>query len=247
MRVGLFIPCYIDQFYPSVARATLEILEKGGATVLVPDGQTCCGQPLGNSGYERFTHDLSLHTAELFDDCELIVSPSGSCTAHINEHIDRTLSPAAERLSRRTIELTQFLHRFPEFIPREIDFPFRTGIHQSCHGLRWLRSGHSSEQMLPHFSILEELLSSVKGIEICRLDRADECCGFGGTFAVQQEAVSVSMGEDRLNDHIRNGVEVITGTDSSCLMHLEGLARRKRLPLRCLHVAEILNPVTTDP
>ena len=242
MTVGLFVPCYIDQFYPGVARAVLEILERGGASVQVPEAQTCCGQPLANSGHETETFELMHRTASLFADCDRIVCPSGSCSYHIREHYEKV--PQSEEivhLRRNVREFCRFLDDYPEFIPDRIHFPYRTGLHQSCHGLRGLRLGRASELMEPDHSIPEDLLSRAEGIELCRLGRSDECCGFGGTFAVKQEALSVQMGADRLKDHMNAGVEVITGTDSSCLMHLEGLAKRRRMPLRFLHIAEILN------
>jgi L-lactate dehydrogenase complex protein LldE len=123
----------------------------------------------------------------------------------------------------------------------DVTFPHRVGLHESCHGLRGLRLGRASEIAAPAFSKVERLLRGIAGLTLMQLERPDECCGFGGTFAVTEEAVSVRMGRDRLRDHLAHGVEVITGTDMSCLMHLEGLIRRERMPLRVLHVARILN------
>lgn len=122
----------------------------------------------------------------------------------------------------------------------ESRFPHRVGLHESCHGLRGLKLGTASELRLPPQSKVRRLLERVDGLELVELDRRDECCGVGGTFAVQEEAVSVRMGDDRIRDHMRHGAEVITGTDMSCLMHLEGIIRRSKLPVRIRHVAEIL-------
>jgi L-lactate dehydrogenase complex protein LldE len=120
------------------------------------------------------------------------------------------------------------------------DFPLKVGLHMSCHGLRELRLGSSSEQMVRPFNKVRQLLAQLKGIELIELTRPDECCGFGGTFAVTEEAVSSLMGRDRIADHVRGGAEVITGFDVSCLMHLEGIIRRQKIRLRVMHVAEIL-------
>lgn len=242
MKAGLFVPCYIDQFYPGVARAALELLEKSGVDVVVPKGYTCCGQPLANSGFECDAEKVMMQLAEAFDGCDRIVAPSGSCTYHIRHHFDTVEQTApVRRLRERTQELCEFLTSTPGLVPVSARFPCRAGLHQSCHGQRGLRLSSSTERIEPPFSVVEQLLRKVDGLELMPLDRTDECCGFGGTFSVAEEAVSVRMGRDRLQDHLRNGVEVITGTDISCLMHLDGLIRRNRWPLRVLHVAEILN------
>lgn len=242
MIVGLFIPCYIDQFYPQAARATLELLESTGVEVVVPTGQTCCGQPLANSGYEPDAVSVMEQLADTFAGVDHIVSPSGSCIHHIRHHYDiLEQRPAVHHLREKSLELCQFLSRHPELNLPTAHFPFRTGLHQSCHGQRGLRLASSSERMEPAWSVVGDLLKKVEGLELVSLNREDECCGFGGTFAVTEEAVSVRMGKDRVADHLQNDVEVITGTDLSCLMHLDGIIRRDGLPLRVLHVAEILN------
>lgn len=248
MVVGLFIPCYIDQFYPQTARATLELLESTGVEVVVPEGQTCCGQPLANSGYEPDAVSVMEQLADTFSGVDHIVSPSGSCIHHIRHHYDiLEQRPVVRHLRENSFELCQFLSHHPELNLPAARFPFRTGLHQSCHGQRGLRLASSSERMEPAFSVVGDLLKRVDGLELVSLNREDECCGFGGTFAVTEEAVSVRMGKDRVADHLQNGVEVITGTDLSCLMHLEGIIRRDGLPLRILHVAEILNATVEQP
>ena len=143
-------------------------------------------------------------------------------------------------LQRKTFELCEFLVdvlEVPEIVGR---FPYRVGIHQGCHGLRELRLGSSSEIVGPSFNKTRKLLESLKGIQLTQLERPDECCGFGGTFAVTEESVSCLMGHDRILDHLQSGAEVLTSGDMSCLMHLEGLIRRGGKPLRVMHVVEIL-------
>jgi L-lactate dehydrogenase complex protein LldE len=138
-------------------------------------------------------------------------------------------------------ELVEFLTDVLKVDSLEASFPYKVGLHQSCHGQRGLGLAQMSELMAPPFSKPQQLLDLVKGIELINLDRVDECCGFGGTFCVAEEAVSVKMGKDRVADHIHHGAEVITGADMSCLMHLEGILRRQKSDVRVKHIAEILN------
>ena len=242
MKVGLFIPCYIDQFYPRVAVATLELLEKAGCTVDYPLQQTCCGQPMANAGLETESLPVYRHFVKTFQDYDYIVSPSGSCTYHVRHHYDvPEQTEAVQHVRERTLDLVEFLVDVLQIDHLGARFPHRVGLHQSCHGQRGLRLAQSSERVAADFSKLRYLLSLVDGLELVPLDRTDECCGFGGTFAVSESALSAKMGTDRLRDHVRNGAEVITAGDMSCLMHLEGLARRQQQPVRILHLAEILN------
>jgi L-lactate dehydrogenase complex protein LldE len=237
MRVGLFIPCYIDQFYPQVGVATLELLEAFGCEVVYPPEQTCCGQPMANSGFEHLTkgcNDLFIKNFEPFD---YVVSPSGSCVLHIKDHIH---DPAGN-IPSKIFELVEFLTDVLKVRELNASFPYKVGLHQSCHGQRGLKLAQMSELMAPPFSKPEQLLSLVKGLELVELDRKDECCGFGGTFCVAEEAVSVKMGKDRVADHLHHGAEVITAADMSCLMHLEGILRRQQSKVQVKHIAEILN------
>ena len=237
LRIALFIPCYIDQLYPQVAVATLELLEKLGCEVEYPLDQTCCGQPMANAGFESTGEAAMRVFAGNFDKYECVVAPSGSCVLHVREHIE----PVSSGLGKRVFELSEFLVDVLQVERLEASFPHRVGLHESCHGLRGLRLGRSSELNVPAFSKTRKLLEMVEGLELAELSRSDECCGFGGTFAVSEEAVSVKMGRDRIQDHQSHGVEVITGTDMSCLMHLGGLVEREGRPMRVMHVAEVLN------
>lgn len=239
MRVGLFIPCYVDQFYPQVGIATLELLEKLGCEVGYPPAQTCCGQPMANSGYEHLTkgcNDLFIKNFEAF---EYIVAPSGSCVLHIKEHLHDPDS--SHNIPGKIYELVEFMTDVLKVSKLDASFPFKVGLHQSCHGQRGLKLAQMSELMAPPFSKPQQLLSLVKGLELIELDRKDECCGFGGTFCVVEEAVSVKMGKDRVADHLHHGAEVITGSDVSCLMHMEGILHRQHSQVQVKHIAEILN------
>lgn len=242
MKVGLFIPCYVDQFYPQVGIATLQLLEKMGCEVSYPANQTCCGQPMANSGYEHLTHGCNQLFISNFSEYDYIVSPSGSCVLHIKDHLhDDKQEVQATHIRHRIMELTEFLTDVLKIEKLEAHFPHRVGLHQSCHGQRGLHVSQMSELVAAPFSKPEKLLNMVDGLSLVKLNRTDECCGFGGTFCVAEEAVSVRMGIDRVEDHVKNGTEVLTGGDMSCLMHLEGIIRRKQLPIKVMHIAEILN------
>ena len=242
MKVGLFIPCYVDQFYPQVAVATLSLLEKLGVEVGYPLGQTCCGQPMANAGFEDTGKRAAALFVKNFAKYDYVVSPSGSCTLHVKEHFKKLITSAeSERLSNQVYELSEFLVDVLRVEALSAKFPHRVGYHASCHGLRGLHLGPPSEvnQSVP--SKPHHLLQMVEGLEMVELNRADECCGFGGTFAVSEAAISVKMGKDRIADHVTHGAEVITGGDVSCLMHIEGLLKRQKSPVRVMHLAEILN------
>lgn len=239
MRVGLFIPCYVDQFYPEVGLATVEVLRQFGVTVDYPRDQTCCGQPMFNTGCVEEAKPLARHLIEVFADHEHVVCPSGSCVAMVRHHYRELLGEGASGADK-VFELCEFLRDVLSIDKIGGRFPHRVGLHQSCHGLRGLRLGAASELVGATESKVVGLLQSIEGLEMAELDRPDECCGFGGTFAVEEDAVSCAMGLDRLDDHSRANVEVMASVDMSCLMHLSGLAGRRGDAIRFLHVAQIL-------
>ena len=242
MTVGLFIPCYVDQFYPGAAIATLQLLEKLGVTVVYPPKQTCCGQPMANSGYEHLTAGCNELFIDNFSDFDYIVSPSGSCILHIKDHLhSEGRENEAVQIRRKVYELTEFLTDILKVDHLDAVFPHKVGVHQSCHGQRGLKISQMTELVAAPFSKPGQLLNMVKGIELIPLSRQDECCGFGGTFCVAEEAVSVKMGVDRVSDHLEHGAEYITGADMSCLMHMEGILRRQGSKVKVIHIAEILN------
>ncbi|WP_456458497.1 (Fe-S)-binding protein [Nitratifractor sp.] len=240
--VALFVPCYVDDFYPQAALATLEILEAQGFGVEYPQPQRCCGQPFINNGLLDEGRAFATAFADLFEAYDYIVAPSSSCIGTAKYRYDSLLEPERHRkLAPKLYELCEFLHDVVglERLRLEHPFPHRVGLHNSCHALRELELARPSELMIPHFSKIEAVLSRIEGIEIVHPER-DECCGFGGTFSVQESAVSAAMGRDRIADHRRQGVEIMAGVDLSCLMHMEGLARRDGTPMRFVHVAQIL-------
>ncbi len=242
MTVGLFVPCYVDQFYPKAAIATLELLEKFNVKVSFPAKQTCCGQPMANSGFSHLTQASDELFTEGFAEFDYIVCPSGSCVLHLKDHLHSVKHPQkAEEIRSKIYELVEFLVDILQVQDLKARFPHKVGVHQSCHGLRGLKLAQMTELVAPGFSKPVHLLNMVDDLEIISLSRKDECCGFGGTFCVTEEAVSVKMGKDRVADHVLNGAEYITGVDLSCLMHMEGILKRQGSMVQIIHIAEILN------
>ena len=246
MKVALFVPCYIDLIYPKVGIATLELLEKLGLEVVVPLEQTCCGQPLSNEGDEKNVEKIERVFCENFEDLDVdyIVGPAGSCVKQVKLHFDAV--PQTEKVKAmraRTIELVEFLTDVLkiEKLPEEISFPHKIAIHNSCSSIRGLHIMSRSEWMEPRFNKTEDLLKKVRGIEIETIDRPDECCGFGGTFCVTDEAVSAKMGQDKVADYQRHKIEYVVSPDMSCLMHQSGISEREKTGLKFLHVAQVLN------
>lgn len=242
MKVGLFIPCYIDQLYPNVGIATYQLLKKLGCDVDYPQNQTCCGQPMANTGFAHLNEGCDRNFVNNFSSYDYIVGPSGSCVLHVKDHLqDKSNPEKALHIRKHIYELTEFLTDVLKVDQLKSKFPYRVGLHNSCHGQRGLGLSSMTERNLPAFSKIEDLLNQVDGLTITKPKRNDECCGFGGTFCVFEEAVSVKMGKDRVAEHEENDVDYITGADVSCLMHLEGILKRKRSKVKTIHIAEILN------
>ena len=238
MKIGLFIPCYVNQYYPKVGIATYRLLQQLGFEVDYPTSQTCCGQPLGNAGYERFTEDAERHFKETFEGFEVVVAPSASCALFAREY-----KKVIQYQKQEIFELSDFIVRKGLLSKVNASFPRKVGVLQSCHGLRGLNLGSSTELMEDRATTLSKVLNSVRDIQIVEAERPDDCCGFGGTFSIGEPDLSVKMGIDRIDDFIKNGAEVITGTDVSCLMHLEGIIRKRKLRLETMHFSEILMPI----
>jgi L-lactate dehydrogenase complex protein LldE len=183
-----------------------------------------------------------LNTWQRVAEFDYIVAPSGSCVLHIRDHLHDEKQPeAAENVSHKIYELTSFLTDVLKVKNLDAKFPHRVGVHQSCHGQRGLHISSMSELVEPEYSKPLSLLKMVQDIDLIELSRQDECCGFGGTFCVTEEAVSVKMGKDRVADHLEHGAEYITGADMSCLMHMEGILKREGSKVKVIHIAEILN------
>ncbi|MGW4696638.1 (Fe-S)-binding protein [Kitasatospora cineracea] len=248
MRVALFVTCINDALNPNTGRAVVALLGRLGVEVDFPAAQTCCGQPQYNTGYRRETEPLLLRTARAFAGYDHIVTPSGSCAAMIRDNYPRIgakaaaegrgreLADAAESLAARTFELTEFLIDVLGVEDVGAHYPHRVTYHPSCHGLRMLGLGDRPRRLLEH----------VDGLELVELPGAEECCGFGGTFAVKNPDVSAAMGADKVRNARATGADVLCGADNSCLLHLEGTLRRQGGALRTVHLAEILASTRTE-
>jgi L-lactate dehydrogenase complex protein LldE len=243
MRVGLFIPCYMDAFEPEVGIATLELLERLGCTVEYPVDQTCCGQPMTNTGCHQDAVGAEALFVKNFSGYDFVVAPSGSCVHQVRVNmtaIEQT--PEVRAVRERTFELTEFLHDILKV--REFPwtrFPHRIGLHYNCNSLRGINLASTSEIKSAPYSKPRALLEKVPGVEFVEPARWDECCGFGGTFSVFDPAVSVKMGQDKVSDHSRAGAEYIVSADSSCLLHQKGCAQHIGIPIKFMHIARILN------
>jgi L-lactate dehydrogenase complex protein LldE len=243
MKVGLFIPCFIDAYFPEVGIATLELLERFGVEVVYPRNQTCCAQPMANSGFEADAAATEALFVRNFSEFDYIVGPSGSCVHHVRHHFTAIPQTAdVGHIRARTYELVEFLHDIlkVEAFPWA-RFPHKIGLHNSCGTLRALGHASPSELHVPYFSKPQALLSKVEGLEFVTPSRPDECCGFGGTFSVFNEGVSSKMGYDKVRDHEAANAEYIVSADSSCLMHQRGCAERIGVPMKFIHIAQILN------
>ena len=241
MKIGLFIPCYVDALYPEVGVATYRLLTSLGLDVEYPLNQTCCGQPMANAGFETMAETMADRMDKLFAGFDHVVAPSASCTAFIKLNYPHILKGKHECItSKKITDVVEFLHDVLQVKSLPSRFPHVVSIHNSCHGVRELGLSSPSERNIPRYSKIKDLLSLVEGITIKEPERPDECCGFGGMFSVEKPDISVRMGTDKLERHIATGAEFITGPDSSCLMHMQGIARRLNKPIKFIHVAEIL-------
>ncbi len=222
MRVSLFVTCFNDTLFPATGAATVTLLERLGHEVEFPLAQTCCGQMHGNTGYEEQGQSLADRWERVFAGDELVVSPSASCVGYVREHV-----PSAHG---RLFELTELLVDQLGVTDVGASFPHRVTLHPTCHSLRLLRVGDRPRR----------LLEAVHGIDLVDLGEANECCGFGGTFAIKNADTSMAMLGDKLRRVLDTRAEVCTAADNSCLMHIGGALRRQRAGVRTMHLAEIL-------
>lgn len=243
MKIGLFIPCFMNELYPKSCVATLKLLKNLNLDVDYPLEQTCCGQPMANSGCSKDMKSLAIKFVETFKKYDYIVAPTGSCVTMVKEHYEPFFSEDNEdynKVKTSIYEVCEFLHDVIKVEKLDVSFPYKVGVHNSCHGHRALGLGTATELNVPPLNKLRNLLSLVKDIEIVDLKRDDECCGFGGTFCVTEEAISVAMGKDRIKDHVQANAQVMTGADMSCLMHMEGIINRDNEAIKVMHITEIL-------
>jgi L-lactate dehydrogenase complex protein LldE len=235
MKVSLFITCLGDAIYPRVGEAIVRLLANYGVTVEFPSVQTCCGQPAFNSGYWKEARETGRTIVEAFADSDFVISPSGSCTGMIHhypklfEH-DPVMLEKAVALQRKSYEFTQFIVQVLGITDVGAVFPHKVTYHPSCHGSRLL--GVKEEPL--------ELMRNVKGLELVPLPFAEDCCGFGGTFAVKMADISGAMVTEKSDHVLETEAEVLVGLDMACLMNIAGNLRYREQPVRVLHLAELL-------
>ncbi|MBX5436450.1 MAG: (Fe-S)-binding protein [Alicyclobacillaceae bacterium] len=236
MKVSLFITCLVDNFFPDVGEAMVRILNRCGVRVELPPQQTCCGQPAFNSGFVQEAAEAGRTLLEALAGADYVVAPSGSCTGMIHHYYERLfaddakLQARARSLAERTYELSQFLVNVLGVTDIGAVFPHKVTYHPSCHGLRLL--GVRDEPL--------ELLQAVRGLELVPLTLAEDCCGFGGTFALKMHDVSAAMVDEKAAHVVETGAEVLVGTDMGCLMNIGGRLRHQGRPVRVMHLAELL-------
>lgn len=242
-RVGLFVTCLVDLMRPSVGFAAARLIEDAGCTVVVPAGQTCCGQPAYNAGDRKTARDLALQTVRSFDGCDFVVAPSGSCAATLRVHYpalfkgEGNIEFEVKAFAERVHELTHFLANVRRKIETDARFEGRVVHHDACAGLRELGIRNAPRR----------LLSAVAGLELVEAPDTTACCGFGGLFSVKYPEVSTAIADRRIADLAAPAPDLVTAGDLGCLMHLAGRLRRTENPLPCRHVAEVLAGELTDP
>jgi L-lactate dehydrogenase complex protein LldE len=238
MKVSLFITCFNDSIFPQTGRAVVSVLERLGHTVEFPMEQTCCGQMHFNTGYQREAIPLVRRFVEVFQEAEFIVSPSASCVGMVRDLYPLAAELAGDdRLAKAVEDLAPRVFEFSEFLVNELGvedvgayFPHRVTYHPTCHSLRMICVGDAPLR----------LLRAVRGIDLVTLPRAEECCGFGGTFAVKNADTSMAMLSDKLRCVLDTRSEFCAAADNSCLMHIGGALHRQRAGVGTIHLAEIL-------
>lgn len=235
-RVSIFVTCIVDQLFPRVGLAMADVLERLGYRVDFPEDQTCCGQPAFNTGYRDEARQVARHFLKVFQGCEYIVVPSGSCTSMIAHHFHdlfaaepRTLAAAGE-MAPRVWEFSRFLLEVAHVEDVGAHLDDVVTYHDSCHALREFGIKDGPRRLLAH----------VRGLELREMDAAEECCGFGGTFSVKLPEISGSMARTKIDSIVRTGAQTVVSADSSCLMQIQGALSRAALPVRTLHLAEVL-------
>lgn len=235
MKVSLFITCLSDAIYPRVGEAMARLLAKYGITLEFPTVQTCCGQPAFNSGYWKQARESALTILDAFEDSDFVISPSGSCTGMIHHYPklfenEPELLKRANELQSKSYEFTQFLVQVLGVTDVGAVFPHKVTYHPSCHGSRLL--GVKNEPLA--------LMKQVKGLELVPLPFAEDCCGFGGTFAVKMADISGAMVTEKTDHVLETEAEVLVGLDMACLMNIAGNLRYRNEPVRVMHLAELL-------
>ncbi|MBO9571708.1 MAG: (Fe-S)-binding protein [Chitinophagaceae bacterium] len=236
MRVQLFIPCFVDQLYPQTAFNMVKLLEKAGCTVEYNQEQTCCGQPAFNAGFRDEAKEVCSKFIKDFKGADYVVAPSASCVGFIRNYYlklfdNSSVHNEVKDLSKRTFELSEFLVNVLQYEDFGATLNAAVTYHDSCAGLRECKIKEEPRK----------LLSKVKGLELVEMNDVETCCGFGGTFAVKFEPISIGMADQKTANATATGSQYIVSTDLSCLMHLDGYIRHKGLNIRTMHLADVLS------
>lgn len=235
-RVSLFVTCLVDQLFPEIGLAMAEVLERLGYETEFREAQTCCGQPAFNSGFTAEARGVARHFLEVFGDAEYIIVPSGSCCSMVRHHFtdlfykDPEATVASKRLAKRVFEFSEFLVEVAHQEDVGARFDGAITYHDSCHALRELKIKEQPRRLLRH----------VRGLELREMQPAEECCGFGGTFAVKFGKLSCDMLTGKIKAIQKTGADTVVSIDPSCMMQIRGGLSRRRLPIRTMHLAEVL-------
>lgn len=236
MKASIFITCIVDQFFPQVGLSLVKVLRRLGVTLDFPPSQTCCGQPAFNSGFQSEARSVAQKFLEVFKESEYIVTPSGSCATMVKVFYKDLFKDDAEN-QKRAIELGNRVYEFTDFIVNVLgiedvgaSFQEKVALHQSCHLLRELNIRSEPQRLLKH----------VNGIEIVEMDRADLCCGFGGLFSIKYPQISGSILQEKIDCIKKCKADVVVATDMGCLMHMAGGLSRQKVPVKTMHIAEVL-------
>ena len=235
MTVQLFIPCFVDQLFPQTAFNMVKVLEKAGVEVKYNEEQTCCGQPAFNAGFRDEARDVCSKFLKDFSGSEYVVAPSASCVGFVKNYYSTLFNNSSVHnevrdLGKRTYEFSSFLINVLKIEDFGATLHGKATYHDSCAGLRECRIKEEPRK----------LLSRVNGLELLEMNDVETCCGFGGSFAVKFESISSAMADQKVNNALQTGADYIISTDASCLMHLDGYIRKKELPIRTMHIADVL-------
>ncbi len=235
MNVQIFIPCFVDQLYPDTAFNMIKVLEKAGCTVSYNPSQTCCGQPAFNAGFWDEAKSVCSKFIKDFSGSDIIVTPSASCAGFVRNYYGKLFENSSvhnevKDLSKRIFEFSEFLTEILKKDDLGASLPGKATYHDSCAALRECKIKEGPRKLLSH----------VKGLQIVEMNDVETCCGFGGTFAVKFEAISVAMGEQKVENALATGAEYLISTDHSCLMHLQGYIKHKGYRLQTMHLADVL-------
>lgn len=232
MTVQLFIPCFVDQLYPQIGVSMTKVLRKAGCSVTYNPNQTCCGQPAFNAGFWEDAKDVCQKFIQDFEGSSYIVAPSASCVGFVRNYYKKLFgdTPELAAFTARLFEFSEFLVHVLNVVDLGAEFEASATYHDSCAGLREV--GIKAEP--------RRLLAGVRGLVLSEMQDVETCCGFGGTFAVKFQPISSGMADQKVDNAIATGAQVLISTDVSCLMHIEGYAQKAGKPIRCMHLAEVL-------